>query len=152
MSRKPLSVDFLGWEHVFPPTPSEVAALELRYGLKGATHSFRAGDCALLAVTNNDTRDLCFETLAVEYKTEERWIRVVPKQWPWFRGQAWSGKGTTLKVPRPAEVPRLARWRIQFVCTSNGETGFGHGARSNRSMKMVTPNIPPMELGPGADK
>ena len=140
-----LSVTFRGWKIVPPPSDAERAALHNRYGLSQVRGEvFLCGECALLEVSNNDTRELRFDALAVEYNAGGAWRRVVPKNWPWFSGSRWCpGTSTTIPVPRPAEVARDAPWRIQFVCCPEGEVDDRHQAR------MVTPEIPPMR---GADE
>jgi hypothetical protein len=164
-----LSVSFRGWKNIPPPSGAERAARDACYGLKGGSQELsRSGECALLEVTNHDTRELRFESLVVEYKTGGGWQRVVPQNWPWFSGWAWGpGSSSTLAVPRPAEVPREAPWRIQFVCYLDGETDVGQGTRTNsfrtplnnlakrllgrstqlffRPVRMETPEIPPIE-------
>jgi hypothetical protein len=163
-----LSVSFRGWKNISPPGDAEHAALHARYGLSFTELVSRSGECALLEVTNHDTRELRFETLVVEYKTGGGWQGVVPQNWPWFSGWAWGpGSSYTLAVPRPAEVPREAPWRIRFVCYLDGETDVGQGARTNsfrtpfnrlvkrllgretllffRPVRMETPEIPPIE-------
>src|ERR1041385_1089756 len=137
-----LSVTFSRWKNVPPPSDAERAALHNRYGLKTVRireEIFRSGVCALLEIANNDTRHLCFNALAVEYKAEGAWRHVVPKDWPWFSGWRWAPRTSrTIPVPRPAEVPRDAPWRIQFICCPEGEADDRHKAR------METPEIPPM--------
>jgi hypothetical protein len=160
------SVSFRGWKNIPPPNDTELAALHARSGLTQGI--FRSGECALLEVTNHDTRELRFETLVVEYKTGSGWQRVVPQNWPWFKGHAWGpGSSSTLAVPRPVEVPREAVWRIRFVCYLDGETDVGWGTRTNGfrtpfnrlargllgretllflcPVRMETPEIPPIE-------
>jgi hypothetical protein len=135
-----LSVTFGGWKNVPPPCDAERAALHNRYGLRQVQEEvFRSGECALLEVANNDTRELRFNALAVEYKAEGAWQYVVPKNWPWFSGSRWfPGTRKAIPVPRPAEVPRDAPWRIQFECCPEGEADDRHKVR------METPEIPPM--------
>lgn len=132
-----LSVSFRGWKNIPPTSDARLAALHARYGLTG--FSLLSGECALLEIANNDTRELRLDTLAIEYKAEGNWQRVVPKNWPWPSSSSWSpGTSTTFPFPRPAEVPRDAPWRIQFLCCAEGETDDRHKAR------METPEIPPI--------
>jgi len=134
-----LSVSFRGWKNIPPPSDDELAALHARYGITGLGRGIhRSGECALLEIANNDTRELRFDTLAVEYEAEGSWQHVVPQNWPWFSGRAWPGASKTIPVPRPAEVAPDARWRIQFVCCPEGEADDRHKVR------METPEIPPM--------
>jgi hypothetical protein len=105
----PLSVAFLGWSDtpVFPANVPEEFRLR-----------FPKGEYALLGVTNNGTRSLRFDSCAVEYESDGRWIEVVPKQWSGMHGTWWDAgaPGDIIWLTRPSEVPRGSRWRIRYVC------------------------------------
>jgi hypothetical protein len=105
----PLSVTFLGWSDT-PVFPANVPA-QLRMG-------FPKGEYALLGVTNNGTRSLRFDSRAVEYESDGRWIEVIPQQWSGLHGTWWDAgaPGSIVWLTRPSEVPRGARWRIRYVC------------------------------------
>ena len=148
-----LTVSFIGWTNAPLAPATQLADMGAR--------------CALLGVTNNDSLELRFHAVAVEYESGTGWNRIIPKEWPWFQGLAWaSGSGSMISIPRPAEVPSSSRWRIQFLCFVDGQTDVGSGARNNARTKlnqlarkllrrdtllfympkkMVTPEIPPAE-------
>ena len=132
-----LSVSFRGWKNIPPASDASLAALHARYGLTGRG-CIISGECALLEIANNGTRELRSDILAIEYKAEGNWQRVVPKNWPWPFSSSWSPGISTFPVPRPAEVPRDAPWRVQLLCCPEGETDDRHKAR------METPEIPPI--------
>jgi hypothetical protein len=119
----PLSVTFLDWTNVAPPsTEAFDSTIGRRYGIPiGTQFLSRSGDCAMLQIDNNTPRYRCFEALSVEYQTTNGWVTLVPTNWPWFRGTMWSPKkgatagGRALAIPRPAEVPATSAWRVYFV-------------------------------------
>ena len=135
-----LSVSFRGWKNI--STEALRSELDARYGLPqhNSARITRSGECALLEIANNDTRELSFNALAVEYKTTGGWRNVVPSNWPWFSSSAWyPGTASTIPVPRPAEVPRDAIWKIQFVCYPKGEVD------ESCKTRMETAEIPPIK-------
>ena len=157
-----MSVRFTGWKNV--PPPASVDQMVRRYGIvvKGPGAS-RSGDCAVLAITNNDSRYLAFREVSVDYQSGTGWTSIVPTNWPWFRGLLWTpGGGRAMDVPRPAEVPASASWRIHFVCYIDKE-GLSRGSlriRLNqlasrilkretllfyRPIYLGTPDIPPKD-------
>jgi hypothetical protein len=135
-----LSVSFRGWENI--SMEALQSELDARYGLvpSGGRRMTRAGERALLEITNGGTHELSFDAVSVEFKTECGWQQLVPHNWPWFAGWAWHpGRASTIRIPRPAEVPRDASWKIQFVCYEKGEAG------DLRKARLETPEIPPIE-------
>jgi hypothetical protein len=162
----PLSVTFLGWINIAPPSTD---AFERRYGIpiQGPSQS-RSGDCAMLQIANNTLRFRSFDALAVEYQTDNGWVRVVPTNWPWFSGTMWPPKnrtpagGKAVAIPRPAEVPSTSAWRFYFVSyldkaglpTSHPRIHLNQvvsrifGPKTllfYTPVNAVTPDIPPMD-------
>jgi len=92
----------------------------------------KEGGYAIFGVTNNDTHEVRFQTLAVEYKITTNWLSFSPTNWLPFEGLAWQpGTGRTIDVARPDEIPSSAAWRIRFICYRDDETDIGSGPRAS---------------------
>ena len=116
----PLSVTFLEWTDTYATEPWDAAQAE-RIGLRYPTNK---GDWASLAITNNGTKPLRFDSRVVEYESDGRWMQVPATGWSGVHGQVWwPGTGSLICVPRPSQVTRTARWRFQFVCALDPVSG-----------------------------
>ena len=156
----PLSVTFLRWSDtpVFPANvPDEFRS------------RFPKGEYALLGVTNNGSRSLRFNSRAVEYDSDGRWIKVIPKQWLGMDGYWWDGGGlgSIVWLTQPSEVPRGVRWRIRYVCALDVSRDANAALRRTLNqiagkvlgtntlafcapVEMVSPEIPPANVQDGA--
>ena len=109
----PLSVTFVEWTDTLAP-PTEMAAQAEQAGLHFSTLK---GNWAHLAITNNGTKPLRFDSRVVEYESDGSWVQDPATGWPGVHGKVWwPGSGSIISVPRPSQVPATARWRFQFTC------------------------------------
>ena len=123
----PLSITFVEWTDTWAP-PAEIASQ--------AGFPTQKGDWARLAVTNNGTKPLRFDSREVEYELDGRWLPVSTNGWSGVHGAIWwPGTGSLLSVPRPPQVPTTAHWRFHFVCALDPVKG------PRRSLNQMATNL-----------
>ena len=161
--RYSLSVTFAGYTNL-DERSSESARYCRRFGGTPEPGLHNYGQCVLLAVTNNGSRQLQFHSRGVEYEAAGHWQEVRLGRWVGLEGWRWlPGAGATVAVSVPPELPAGAKWRIRLVCALDSNSGprqklneftrqyFGRDSLTFYSpAAMRTSEIPPQEqrIGP----